>query len=106
VKIVDCLLEPKLLGVACRALRKHRQGGWDVIGCPVMPGAGRRVGIIAEKGKAAGTSRRIRRFLADALQRAHRQHHVTYSPRWTSSPLRSSLSFWYTQPATCSEESC
>src|SRR5437016_4504895 len=27
---------------------------------------------------------------------AHRQHHVTYSPRWTSSPLRSSLSFWYT----------
>src|SRR6266480_2038115 len=28
---------------------------------------------------------------------AHRQHHVTYSPRWTSSPLRSSLSFWYTQ---------
>ena len=44
VKIVDCLLEPKLLGVACRALGKHRQGGWDVIGCPVMPGAGRRVG--------------------------------------------------------------
>src|SRR5262249_22692820 len=28
---------------------------------------------------------------------AHRQHHVTCSPRWTSSPLRSSVSFWYTQ---------
>ena len=59
VKIIDCLLEPKLLGIACRAFGKHCQGGRDVIGCPVMPGAGRRVGIIAEKGKAAGTSRRI-----------------------------------------------
>src|SRR5499427_2638005 len=59
LKIIDCLLEPKLRGIACRALGKHRQGGRDVIGCPVMPGAGRRVGIIAEKGKAAGTSRRI-----------------------------------------------
>jgi hypothetical protein len=50
LKIIDCLLEPKLLGIACRALGKHRQGGGDVIGCPVMPGAGRRVGIITEKG--------------------------------------------------------
>src|SRR5262249_38900696 len=38
---------------------KRRQGGGDVIGCPVTPGAGRRVGIIAEKGKTARTSRRI-----------------------------------------------
>ena len=43
LKIIDCLLEPKLLGIACRALSKHRHGGGDVIGCPVMPGAGRRV---------------------------------------------------------------
>src|SRR5438132_4657701 len=28
---------------------------------------------------------------------ADRQHHVTCSPRWTTSPLRQSLSFWYTQ---------
>src|SRR5262245_43723234 len=59
LKIIDCLLEPKRLGIACRALGKRRQGGGDVIGCPVMPDAGRRVGIIAEKGEAAGTSRRI-----------------------------------------------
>jgi hypothetical protein len=25
------------------------------------------------------------------------KHHVTCSPRWTASPLRPSLSFWYTQ---------
>jgi hypothetical protein len=43
LKIIDCLLEPKLLGIACRALSKHRHGGGDVIGCPVMSGAGRRV---------------------------------------------------------------
>src|SRR5262245_42210863 len=28
-----------------------------------------------------------------------RRHHVTCSPRWTASPLRPSLSFWYTQRA-------
>src|SRR5262249_5704098 len=29
LKIIDCLLEPKLLGIACRALGKRRQGGGD-----------------------------------------------------------------------------
>jgi hypothetical protein len=34
LKTIDCLLEPKLLGIARGALGKHRQGGSDVIGCP------------------------------------------------------------------------
>jgi hypothetical protein len=54
VKIIDRLPKPKLRRIACRTLGKRRQGGRDVIGCPVMPGAGRRVGIIAEKGKEGG----------------------------------------------------
>ena len=36
---------------------------------------------------------------------ADRQHHVTCSPRWTTSPLRQSLSFWYTQPTIDTPES-
>jgi hypothetical protein len=30
---------------------------------------------------------------------ADRHQHVTCSPRWTASPLRPSLSFWYTHPS-------
>src|SRR5262249_26694874 len=37
------------------------------------------------------------RCAALALCPQDRQHHVTCAPRWTSSPLLSSLSFWYIQ---------
>ena len=59
LKIIDRLLKPALLGIACSALGKHCQGGRDVIGCPVMPCAGRCVMIIAEKDGAAGAGWRI-----------------------------------------------
>jgi hypothetical protein len=58
LKIIDRLLKPALLGVACSALGERGQSRMDVIGGPVMSGPGRRVRIIVEKDEAAaaGTS--------------------------------------------------
>jgi hypothetical protein len=53
-EIIDGLLEGSLFGLFRGARGKGRPVGRDIIGCPVMPRSRRRIGIIAQKDKAAG----------------------------------------------------
>jgi hypothetical protein len=43
LKIIDRLLKPALLGIACSALVERGQSRRDVVGCPVMPSTGGRI---------------------------------------------------------------
>ena len=58
LEVISCLLEALLFGMLSGALRQRRQSGREVIGCPMVPCAARRIRIVAQQGKAARLRRR------------------------------------------------